>query len=107
MQRAEDARQLRQQVSILLQEMELAVANRQWQRIRVLDKQMVQLINECSKPEFKGMKEQLQPVIASQYRQLLHKIDVAKRDLESKMQRHLSDKEGLEAYHASMDSRLW
>ncbi|MCL1073466.1 hypothetical protein [Shewanella dokdonensis] len=107
MPRAEEARQLRQQISTLLKEMELAVANRQWQRIRALDKRMVQLINECNKPEYQGLQAQLQPIIARQYRQLLGKIDAAKNELESKMQRHVSDKEGLEAYQASMDGRLW
>ncbi|GGZ12697.1 MAG: hypothetical protein LRY40_07625 [Shewanella fodinae] len=107
MQHAEDARQLRQQISTLLKEMELAVANGQWQRIRALDKRMVKLLNVCNTPELQGLQQQLQPIIARQYRQLLGKIDTAKSELESKMRQHVSDKEGLEAYQASVDGRLW
>ncbi len=92
------AQKLVQEIKRLLKAMNEALNNTQWQRLRSLDLEMCEAVKLLEQPEYKELKQQLQPLLKSQYLTMLSHIKQQQASLKSRMQQHVLHQDGINSY---------
>lgn len=92
-----------QKIQTLLQAMAKAIEEQQWQHIRHFDQQLMQTLNEAKLAPWYPSWQSRVSELKGEYSHFLALINAQKNELQTRMQQHQKDRDGIIAYKQFTD----